>query len=87
MREYFTNINVSGPVRHGELPNMIGVVESPESLDPIGTAALIGPTEKGLAEWSLRIRGANIPGHWVIIGNWFVPDEAGDHAPGAPMFQ
>jgi hypothetical protein len=87
MPEYFTNIDVSGAVRHGELPSMIGVVESPASLEPIGTAALIGPTEKGLAEWSLRVRGTNVPGHWVIIGNWFVPDEAGDHAPGAPMFQ
>jgi hypothetical protein len=85
MPEYFTNIDVSGPVCHGELPSMIGVVESPSSLEPIGTAALIGPNEKGLAEWSLRVRGTNVPGHWVILGNWFVPDEAGDRARGAPM--
>ena len=87
MPEYFTNFDGSGPIRHGELPSMIGVVASPASLEPIGTAALIGPTEKGLAEWSLRVRGANIPGHWVIIGNWFVPDEAGDNATGFLMWQ
>jgi hypothetical protein len=75
MPDYFTNLELTGPVRRGELPEMIGVVESPASLEPIGTAALIGPTNTGLAEWSLRVRGANVPGHWVIVGNWFVSDE------------
>jgi len=76
MPDYFTSVDIYGPIRNGDLPSMIGVVESPASLEPIGTAALIRPTETGLAEWSLRVRGANVPGSWVIIGNWFVPDES-----------
>jgi hypothetical protein len=50
MPDYFSNLDSSGPVRHGELPSMIAVVESPTSADPIGTATLIGPTTAGLAE-------------------------------------
>ena len=49
-----------------------------EALDkpmPIGIASEIGRTEGGLAVWSLRVYGADVPRRWVIIDRRFVPVE------------
>jgi hypothetical protein len=75
MADYFADLHLSEPKSHGEPPRMIGVMEAPSGAEPIGTAALIGPTDSGLPEWSLRVRGTNLPGRWVILGNWFVSDD------------
>jgi hypothetical protein len=59
---YFTNVGVSGPVRYGQLPGSIGVLEAPDQPMPIGIAFEAGRTEGGLAVWRLRVHGADVPG-------------------------
>ena len=73
--EYFTNASGPGPVRYGQLPGSIGVLEAPDKPMPIGMASAIGRTEGGLAVWSLNVDGADVPGRWVIIDGRFVPVE------------
>jgi len=75
MPDYFTNIDRAGGIRHDGLPDTIGVIETLHKRLPIGAASLIGQTEEGLAVWRLRVRGAEVPGRWVVLGNWFVADE------------
>jgi hypothetical protein len=72
---YFTNIGIAGPVRSGQLPGSIGVLESLDKPMPIEIASEVGRTERGLAVWSLRVRGADVPGRWVIIDRRFVAVE------------
>ena len=73
--EYFTNASGPGPVRYGQLPGSIGVLETLDKPMPIGIASAIGRTEGGLAVWSLNVDGADVPGRWVIIDGRFVPVE------------
>jgi hypothetical protein len=73
--EYFTNASGPGPVRYGQLPGSIGVLEAPDQPMPIGMASATGRTEGGLAVWSLNVVGADVPGRWVIIDGRFVPVE------------
>jgi len=75
MADYFTNIDRTGGVRCDRLPDSIGVIEAPRDQAPIGMASRIGQTVEGLAVWHLRVRGAEVPGRWVVLGGWFVPDE------------
>jgi hypothetical protein len=69
---YFTNASASGPIRYGQLPGSIGVLEALDKPMPIGIASEIGRTEGGLAVWGLAIDGADVPGRWVIIDRQFV---------------
>ena len=73
--EYFTNISASGPVRYGQLPGSIGVLEALDQPMPIGIESAIGRTGGGLAVWQLTIDGADVPGQWAIIDGRFVPVE------------
>ena len=73
--EYFTNASASGPIRYGQLPGSIGVLEALDKPMPIGMASAIGRTEGGLAVWSLNVDGADVPGRWVIVDGRFVPVE------------
>ena len=73
--EFFTNVGIAGAVHFGQLPGSIGVLESPDNRMPIGMASEVGRTERGLAEWRLRVHGADVPGRWVIIDRRFVPVE------------
>jgi len=70
---YFTNVSTSGPVRYGQLPGSIGVLEAIDKPMPIGIASEVGWTDDGLAVWWLRVHGADILGRWVIIDRRFVP--------------
>ena len=72
---YFTNISASGPVRCGQLPGSIGILEAREKPMPIGIASAIGRTEGGLAVWGLRVHVADVPGRWVIVDQRFVAAE------------
>jgi hypothetical protein len=74
---YLTNISTSGPVRYGQVPGSIGVLESLDKPMPIGVASAIGWTDEGLVWWRLRVHGADIPGRWIIIDQRFVPIERG----------
>ena len=47
--DYFTNASGPGPVRYGQLPGSIGVLEALDRPMPIGMASAIGRTEGGLA--------------------------------------
>jgi hypothetical protein len=73
--EYFTNASGPGPVRYGQLPGSIGVLEAPDKPMPIGLASAVGRTEGGLAVWSLNVDSADVPGRWVIVDGRFVPLE------------
>jgi hypothetical protein len=72
---YFTNISAMGPVRYGQLPGSIGVLEALDKPMPIGMASQTGRTEGGLAVWRLHVHGADVPGRWVIIDRRFVAVE------------
>jgi hypothetical protein len=68
---YFAHISGAGPVRYGQVPGSIGVLDSPDHPMPIGMAFAIGRTEGGLVVWGLNVHGADIPGRWVIIDRRF----------------
>ena len=72
---FFTNISAMGPVRYGQLPGSIGVLEALDKSMPIGIASEIGRTADGLAVWRLTVHGAEVPGRWVIIDRRFVAVE------------
>jgi hypothetical protein len=61
-----TNFSASGPVRYGQFPCSIGVLEAPDKFMPIGMASGIGRTEGGLGLWELTVHGVDVPGRWVI---------------------
>ena len=73
--EYFTNTSAAGPVRYGQLPGSIGVLEALDKPMPIGMASAIGRCKGGLAVWGLNVHGADVPGRWVIIDGRFAPVE------------
>jgi hypothetical protein len=73
--EYFTNASASGPVRYGQLPGSIGVLEALDKPMPIRIASCIGWDRAGLAVWRLAIRGADLPGRWIIVDRVFRPGE------------
>jgi hypothetical protein len=54
---YLAHISAAGPVRYGQLPGSIGVVEAPDKLILSGSASQIGRTEGGQAVWSLTSTG------------------------------
>jgi FimV-like protein len=68
---YFAQTGATGSIRPHQLSGPIGVLESRESVRPIGTATEIGPGADGLAEWTLVIRGSAAPGRFVIVDREF----------------
>ena len=38
MSTYFAHISAAGPIRYGQVPGSIGVLEKPEKFMPIGEA-------------------------------------------------
>jgi hypothetical protein len=71
----FTNASGLRPSCCGRLSGLIGTVEAPDKPMPNGSASAVGRIEGGLAVWSLRVRGANVPGRWAIIDGWLVAVE------------
>ncbi len=70
---YFTNASGPGPVRYGQLPSSIGVLEALDKFMPIGEAHCLTWDQNGLAVWTLRIGKEEMPGRWVIIDREFRP--------------
>jgi hypothetical protein len=72
---YFTNVGpVKGPVKYRALPtSSIGVLEALDNHMPIGEASCRTWNEQGLAVWTLRVHGKELPGRWVIIDREFRP--------------
>jgi hypothetical protein len=75
MTRYFAHVNVAGPVRYGQLPGSIGVLDSPDRPMPIGMANCTGWDPAGLAVWRLTVDGDDVPGRWVIVDCEFRPVE------------
>ncbi len=73
MTRYFAQISHKGKIRYGEVPDSIGVLESPDKFMPIGEASCRTHDENGLAVWTLRIGKEEIPGRWVIVDREFQP--------------
>jgi hypothetical protein len=84
MATYFTNVGPkSGPVRERDGRSAIGVLVSRDNNMPIGMALGTGRTDDGLAIWRLTVRGAEVPGRWVIVDREFRPvaEDAGKPQP------
>jgi len=73
MTRYFAHTSQSGPIRSGDVPGSIGVLEALDKFMPIGEASCHTHDEKWLAAWTLRIGKEEIPGRWIIIDREFRP--------------
>ena len=73
MTRYFAHISQKGPIRSGDVPGSIGVLDASDQFMPIGEAHCLTWDEKGLAVWTLRIGKQEIPGRWVIVDREFRP--------------
>ena len=49
MPGYFAHISQNGPIRYGDVPGSIGVLEAHDKPMPIGEASCRGHEENGLA--------------------------------------
>jgi len=72
---YCTNAGGPGPLRYGQLPGSIGVLEAPDKPLPIRIASAIGRTADGLAVWGLGVHGGDVPGRWVSVDRRFAAAE------------
>ena len=73
MSTYFAHISAAGPIRYGQVPGSIGVLEALDRLMPIGEAHCLTWDQNGLAVWTLRIGKEEIPDRWVIVDRQFKP--------------
>ena len=73
MPRYFAHISQKGPIRYGDVPGSIGVLEAADKPMPIGEAHCLTCDENGLAVWTLRIGKQEIPGRWIIVDREFRP--------------
>ncbi len=71
MPRYFAHISHDGPIRYGDVPGSIGVLEAVDKPMPIGEASCRTHDENGLAVWTLRIGKQEIPGRWIIVNREF----------------
>ncbi len=71
MSTYFAHISAAGPIRYGQVPGSIGVLEALDKFMPIGEASCRTHDENGLAVWTLRISKEEIPGRWIIVDREF----------------
>jgi hypothetical protein len=51
----------------------IGILEAPKDAVPVGTAICVGSDAAGMAVWHLTIRGAELPGRWIVVDREFRP--------------
>jgi hypothetical protein len=49
------------------------VVQSRENPIPIGLATPAGIGDGGVATWRLIVRGADVPGRWIVVAGEFWP--------------
>jgi len=71
LARYFAHISQKGPVRYGDVPGSIGVLEALDKFMPIGEASRRTHHENGLSVSSLRIGKQEMPGRWVIVDREF----------------
>jgi hypothetical protein len=76
---YYTDAGPeAGPILWHDDHTVIGVLESPDDPGPIGMAAAVARAEDGVALWKLAVRGAVVPGRWIVVGREFWPEELAD---------
>jgi hypothetical protein len=75
MSRYFAHISAAGPVRYGQVPGSIGVLDAPDKPMASGMANCTGWDASGLAEWRLTVDGDDVPGRWVLVDREFRPVE------------
>ena len=73
MTLYFAHITAAGPVRYGQFPLAIGVLEAPDKFMPISMAFEVGWTDDRLGVWRISAHGAEVPGRFVIVDRQFEP--------------
>ena len=71
MAHYFAHITTTGPIKYRQVPDAIGVLETPDNPEPIGNAFCTGWNAAGLAVWRLTVRTIELPGRWVIVDREF----------------
>ncbi len=57
----------------GETPRIIGVREVRDGPPIVGSAYCVDRDAGGVAVWRLIIRGAELPGRWIVIDRQFRP--------------
>ena len=62
-----------GPIRYGQTPGSIGVLEAIDKPMPIGEASCRTYDENGLAVWTLRTSKQEILGLWIVVDREFQP--------------
>jgi hypothetical protein len=73
MPRYFAHISHRGPVKYGDVPSAILVLDSPDQFAPIGKASSRSWNDQGLALWTLLIGKDKLPGRWIIKDREFIP--------------
>jgi hypothetical protein len=83
---YYVDVGPArGPLRYGEVPGAVGVLEALDKPMPVGMALCIGWDRAGLAVGTRTVRGAELPGRWLVIDREFRPATGPDPArPGRP---
>jgi hypothetical protein len=77
---YFTNAGPkSGPILRGDGYGPIDVLKGSGGGPRIGMARPVGSTRWGIVIWEIALRGAALPGRWIVLGREFVP-----HLPAGP---
>jgi hypothetical protein len=61
------------PLRYGEVPGAIGVLEALDNPMPVGMALCVGWDPAGLAVWTLTVHGDGLPGRRLVIDGQFRP--------------
>jgi hypothetical protein len=69
---YFTNACIQGPVRCMPISWKIAVHRSRCERTMIGVAARVGTTKLRNPVWSLNVRGAEVPGKFIVVRGRFL---------------
>jgi hypothetical protein len=78
----YTNVGPkSGPILWRDGHGTIDVLPAAGDRSAIGRAEPVGRTEGGIALWVLIVRGAALPGRWLVLGREFRPVKEGGRAP------
>jgi hypothetical protein len=70
---FFANTTLQGVVRLRQLPSMIGIYDSADRSIQVGIASMVGLYNNDSALWSLEVRGAPVPGRFLIVDGKFRP--------------
>jgi hypothetical protein len=69
---YFTDASIRGPVRCIPIPWKIAVHSSSQGRALIGIASKVGTTKLRNPVWSLKVRGADVPGKFIVVRGRFL---------------